>query len=182
MEPIERLTRLDDSGLRGLCEMLPVGATVIEIGCYAGTGTRVFLESGKVARLIAVDPWRNGYDPSDVASHAYDMAAVEAVFDRVTASWAGLVCKVKDTSQNASRGILNASADLVYIDGDHRAEAVAQDIRLYLPKVKPGGLLGGHDFRAGNRVREAVVKTLGELLGKFQLSFWPDSSWAVHLG
>ena len=36
--------------------------------------------------------------------------------------------------------------DFVYIDGDHRREAVEKDISLYYPKVKDGGLLCGHDY------------------------------------
>jgi len=36
--------------------------------------------------------------------------------------------------------------DIVYIDADHRYHAVLSDIKLYLPKVKIGGIIAGHDF------------------------------------
>lgn len=39
-----------------------------------------------------------------------------------------------------------ASLDFVYIDGDHSYSAVDIDVRLWLPKVKPGGYVGGHDY------------------------------------
>lgn len=40
----------------------------------------------------------------------------------------------------------NASLDYVYIDADHHYEAVRRDIAAWLPKIKPGGLIAGHDF------------------------------------
>ena len=36
--------------------------------------------------------------------------------------------------------------DLVFIDGDHTYEATKQDIAIWWPRVRSGGLLCGHDF------------------------------------
>lgn len=36
-------------------------------------------------------------------------------------------------------------ADMVFIDGDHTRPRVADDIRIYAPFLRPGGLLCGHD-------------------------------------
>lgn len=36
--------------------------------------------------------------------------------------------------------------DFVYIDGDHRYEEVVKDICMWLPKVRKGGILAGHDY------------------------------------
>lgn len=36
--------------------------------------------------------------------------------------------------------------DFVYLDARHDYCAVAEDIDSYWPKVRPGGILGGHDF------------------------------------
>jgi len=36
--------------------------------------------------------------------------------------------------------------DLLFIDGDHRYYYVLHDIKSYLPKVKNGGIICGHDF------------------------------------
>jgi SAM-dependent methyltransferase len=38
------------------------------------------------------------------------------------------------------------SLDLVFIDACHEYEPVLADIRAWLPKVKPGGMLAGHDY------------------------------------
>ena len=36
--------------------------------------------------------------------------------------------------------------DFVYIDGNHDREHVARDIETWWPRVRSGGVLGGHDF------------------------------------
>ena len=35
---------------------------------------------------------------------------------------------------------------LLFIDGNHTYEALKQDIKLWLPKVKKGGVISGHDY------------------------------------
>jgi len=42
--------------------------------------------------------------------------------------------------------IPDESLDFCYIDADHSYRAVSDDIRLWFPKIKKEGLLGGHDF------------------------------------
>ena len=50
------------------------------------------------------------------------------------------------------------SLDVVFIDGDHRYEAVLRDLRIARRIVKPGGAIAVHDY--GNRpgVTQAVDK------------------------
>jgi hypothetical protein len=59
--------------------------------------------------------------------------------------------------------------DFVFIDADHAYASVRQDIIDWLPKVKPGGWLCGHDynklFTADDRdTKYAVKKAVTELL------------------
>jgi len=49
------------------------------------------------------------------------------------------------TSDRAAELVGDASLDLVFIDGDHSYEQTLRDIRNWLPKVRPGGILCGHD-------------------------------------
>ena len=49
-------------------------------------------------------------------------------------------------SDEAAPQFQDNSVDLVYIDGDHQREGVQLDVDLWWPKIKPGGILAGHDF------------------------------------
>lgn len=51
------------------------------------------------------------------------------------------------TSQDGSKEFEDNSLDFVYLDGDHSAGEVKKDIDYWLPKVKVGGILGGHDAK-----------------------------------
>jgi hypothetical protein len=44
------------------------------------------------------------------------------------------------------RDVTNGSLDFVYIDGNHRFEQVVADLAAWAPKVRPGGIVAGHDY------------------------------------
>jgi predicted O-methyltransferase YrrM len=50
-------------------------------------------------------------------------------------------------SVEAAALFASSSLDFVFIDGDHSCAAVLADIAAWLPKIKPGGLLAGHDYK-----------------------------------
>ena len=59
----------------------------------------------------------------------------------------------KDYSGNVADKIPN-NLDFVYIDGNHSYKYVKEDLELYYPKVKDGGLVGGHDYNEPNFFNE----------------------------
>mgnify|MGYP001300021784 CR=1 FL=1 len=56
--------------------------------------------------------------------------------------------------------------DFVYIDGDHNYEAVGEDIKLWEPKIRTGGILAGHDYnKSKDRYRKifsGVIQAVDE--------------------
>lgn len=49
-------------------------------------------------------------------------------------------------SPEAAACVPDGALDFVYIDGNHNQPAVAQDLAAWWPKVRPGGILAGHDY------------------------------------
>ena len=52
------------------------------------------------------------------------------------------------TSRLAAERYKILSLDFVYIDASHDYKSVQADINAWYPKVKPGGYIGGHDYRS----------------------------------
>ena len=53
---------------------------------------------------------------------------------------------IKMSSRAAAKYVRDGCLDLVFIDANHSYEAVKQDIELWLPKVRKGGIVSGHDY------------------------------------
>jgi hypothetical protein len=70
---------------------------------------------------------------------------------------------IQALSSEASLQFENESCDVVFIDMEHTYEAVKNDIDLWLPKVKLGGYLAGHDYSPD---WYGVVRAVDEKLGK----------------
>lgn len=59
-------------------------------------------------------------------------------------------------SLDAVEYIDDGALDWVYIDADHHAKAVYDDLCVWYPKVKPGGIVAGHDYRSDRGPWQAV--------------------------
>ena len=66
------------------------------------------------------------------------------------------------SSEEFVKTIEDESLDFVFIDGDHSFDAVLKDFQNYYPKVKKGGIFGGHDIQL-HSVRNALTHFLKEI-------------------
>ncbi|HRH68806.1 MAG TPA: class I SAM-dependent methyltransferase [Flavobacteriales bacterium] len=118
----------------------------VEVGVLFGEYSEAILASWPGV-LHLVDPWEN--QPVKVyrdGCNAVDME--EALEDtRARVAQYGDRAKIHRTySSCAVDEFADGQLDFVYIDANHRYEAVMADIRAWWPKVKAGGILGGHDY------------------------------------
>ena len=60
-----------------------------------------------------------------------------------------------------AKQVKDKSLDFVFIDADHRYPAVIKDLAAWVPKLKPGGVLCGHDIHLPG-VKKALDKKLIE--------------------
>lgn len=135
-----------------LASKIPSGGKFAEVGCWLGRSIAAFHEfaksRGKRIELHVVDTFRgepgNHLHKSILDAHG---GSVENAF-RANMKALGLdgelTVHVGDSAAAAAQ-FEDASLDAVFIDADHRKEAVVADIRAWLPKVKPGGIICGHD-------------------------------------
>ena len=60
---------------------------------------------------------------------------------------------IRDYSFNAVKQFSDECFDFIYIDADHTFKGCYQDIIDWYPKVKKGGILCGHDYKAVRNIR-----------------------------
>lgn len=123
--------------------LVPAGAVCVEIGVAWGRST-IFLASelfalgNKTARIYAVDTW--------IPEFFHGLSSITDWPKHASRDELELIHPVRMDSARAARLFDPGSLDLVFVDGDHSYDGCAGDIRAYLPLVKPGGIIAGHDF------------------------------------
>lgn len=123
-------------------------STAVEIGTHRGGFARVLLATW-AGHLDCVDPWADppGYEvqsaflPDRGTTREDDYrAALKSL-----RTHAHRVRLVRKTSAGAVDSYNDRTLDFVYLDGDHEYEGVYHDLTTWWPKVRPGGILAGHD-------------------------------------
>ncbi len=145
----------DQQALHDLCKSVAKAnegscLRFLEIGSWKGCSTSVMasvLEKHNGGGVVyCIDTWKG----SSTGSEVFEEASNTDVFSiwRNNMKLVGLDEITKPlimTSQEAAQILDDESFDLVFIDADHAYSSIISDIKLYLPKVKPGGIISGHD-------------------------------------
>lgn len=90
---------------------------------------------------------------------------------------------LQQESQVAARAVEDSSVDFCFIDANHMYEAVKADIQAWLPKVKRGGWIGGHDYHNTWGGRWGVSKAVTEWVNASNrhVELDEDDTWFVWL-
>lgn len=124
----------------------------VEVGVQEGLYSEHLLRHWCGAHLISVDPWL-----SDAAERYVDIANVpqaahDARYDatrRRLAAFGTRSSVWRMTSLEASERIPHHSLDFVYLDARHDRASVLEDLEAWFDRVRPGGILAGHDYLDG---------------------------------
>lgn len=128
-----------------------------EIGVLAGEYSEILCKNNAGLELFGVDPYK-----------AYSQHRSQKQLDRFKeeARTRLEIYKnynfIEKSSMEAVKGFENEELDFVYIDGDHDFLHVTEDITFWSEKVRPGGIVSGHDYirrrdPTNHRVVEAIL-------------------------
>lgn len=131
-------------------EKLPSFKTAIEVGVQKGILAKKSLDIWKsCTEYVLVDLWgkEEGYNEPGTDTAADKNAYLQQTRDRMK-PWVakGIVKFFVMRSTDASKHLLDNHFDYIYLDARHDYCAVKEDINHYWPKLRPGGILGGHDY------------------------------------
>lgn len=145
---------------------------------YEGYTTQWLVECFPEATITVVDPWMA--QKKDAKMYRQNNATDwEDIYERFCARFDGKCTVVRTDSITASYMMQEESFDLIFIDADHSYKAVKDDIRHWLPKMRKGGLLCGHDY-SNRKANAGVIKAVNEMIGEDNIVVGARKTW-IHL-
>lgn len=140
-----------------IAEWIPDGGTWVEVGVYWGQSFSwavvECVNRGKKIDLVAVDAWPDAW----TSPEGWPM--IEK-FKHCMEPLDGLYRYIQSGSADAARHFADASVDFVFLDADHVYPRVYEDIHAWLPKIRPGGIIAGHDY---NEPHGGVIQAVNEI-------------------
>ncbi len=160
--------------LQFLAERAMEADLIVEFGCYMGRSTRALGENTRGV-VHAVDTWdteypdQHGNNTGIVRDNSF-LTFKENLKDLIGSG------KVKPWVGKSIYFNLKEKADFIFLDADHRYEAVRDDIVKAKSLLKEGGIIAGHDYNHDDwpGVKQAVDEA-------FPTAELTDSIWCVKL-
>jgi SAM-dependent methyltransferase len=122
---------------------------MLEVGSWAGRTALALNQGAPESALYCVDTWQGtATDVTGAKCQEWGPDFVYGCFC-LNMGWKLLrqVVPLRGTSRFwATHLPFNKGLDLVFLDGDHDYRAVKDDIALWTPHLRPGGILCGHDL------------------------------------
>jgi len=120
----------------GLAKLIPAGSTMVELGVAAGKFAVQLIEANPQAHYIGIDRWGDHHDYDEMAK------ATERIMS------AGDNANIMRASFDVALPTFDdESIDLIYFDGyAHTGQEGGKTLEDWLPKVKKGGVISGHDY------------------------------------
>jgi hypothetical protein len=124
-----------------------------EIGVKQGRYSDELLSNWRGDELVSIDPWLSAdpeeyVDRSNVSQDRFN-EFYEETRERL-AGYGDRSTIWRLTSVEAAAKVPDQSFDFVYIDARHDYDSVKEDLEAWCSKVRPGGILAGHDYVDGD--------------------------------
>ncbi len=157
---------------------------VLEVGSYEGSSALVWAhaikDAGLTGSVLCVDAWEPYHDEGahkgDQLKLVNEALASGRAFERFRQNTAGAPVPIRWIRGKSADVLLNlqigklAQFDIVYLDGDHSFEGLAEDLQVALPLVRAGGILCGDNFDSADY--QGVIQAVQGFFGnRFEHEF-----------
>lgn len=155
-----------------LIEKTPIGGTILELGAWLGKSSSYLADNAGDRTVIIVDSWKGS--PNELGS-THRLATMTDIYEIFKENMGDRkYIPIRGESKDVCGNFDDEVLDVVFIDATHTYEAVKDDINIWLPKVKKGGILAGHDYEPAH---PGVVKAVDELLPDKEIM---NYCWIYH--
>ena len=167
------------------------GDLLVEVGTYLGKSAAYMADrikdSGKRLSFLCVDTWdpvayaqwwRYTDDPPSPwpVGELIGMPLYEA-FKKCMRDTGSLVAPIRESSTLVACEVTGSYFPFVFLDASHLYHHIKADIAAWLPKVRKGGILAGHDYAVPRwpGVKQAVDEAFGNRVEH------RGNSWVVRI-
>ncbi len=154
---------------RSIVEKFPEGSRLVEIGTYKGKSFSYLvveaINSGKKFDIVGIDacPW-----PDVEPDFNQFMEPLKGHFRTLFGG----------DSFDRAKDFEDGSIDFLFIDANHTYEYVIRDLQAFLPKMKKGGVISGHDH---NDQHPGVIRACREFFPEPVNYDKEEDVWSVQL-
>jgi len=141
----------------------------VEIGTDRGKYAQELCEGIPGLILYCVDPWI----PYKEGNQVHDQAEVDKIYEKAKGRLVKYNCRIlKKTSIEAVDIFQDGMLDFVFIDGNHEYNHVLEDITQWTKKVKPGGIVAGHDYTENKECNYGVIEAVNKYTEDNHINPW----------
>ena len=157
-----------------LLSTIPNHGVFVECGAWLGKSSAFLCDNAPPnISVFIIDHWKGS--TGEIES-THSLVKEHSVYDLFLENMGSRkfnpICK---SSIEASKLFVPNSCDVVFIDMEHSYEAVKKDIEAWLPKIKKGGYLAGHDY---NVYWSGVIQAVDEYFGSNKMI--SGDCWIYH--
>ena len=158
------------------------GGVGAEIGVYKGDFSRELLAHVKPAKLHLIDGWwlveGDSYEqPWYAAEGEADTRAAYREVERLANAYPNCFVHVGDDLEILPT-FPDGYFDWVYLDSSHEFEHTVKKLELLRAKVKPGGIIAGHDWWPDPaHEHHGVYRAVTEFCGRYGLEVEAADPW-----
>ena len=151
LDLLEGVSEKEIFALKSLAESLAgQGSMFVNVGVWKGHTTSALAEVAKscCGHVYAVDHWKGapGSGQEQMAKD-YDIFSIFKI-NMMALGLADYIIPISKDSVIASQDFADKSIDLVFLDSDHIYNNFKKELAAWIPKIKVGGIICGHDCEA----------------------------------
>eukprot|EP00197_Chlamydomonas_leiostraca_P004665 CAMPEP_0202866250 /NCGR_PEP_ID=MMETSP1391-20130828/7284_1 /ASSEMBLY_ACC=CAM_ASM_000867 /TAXON_ID=1034604 /ORGANISM="Chlamydomonas leiostraca, Strain SAG 11-49" /LENGTH=268 /DNA_ID=CAMNT_0049546183 /DNA_START=279 /DNA_END=1082 /DNA_ORIENTATION=+ len=133
----------------------------VELGVQRGLFAKQMLQTWpSCSKYYLVDIWHQQTNYNDLANVAdQEQLRIYNEAHQNLAEFRSKTVFLKNYTRDALQ-FIPGHVDFIYVDARHDYCGVMEDLTMYWPKLRPGGIMAGHDYNTA-------------------LDVWPDQDWAL---
>jgi len=158
------------------------GGHIVEVGSWKGKSSSYLavniMNTNKKIKFDCIDTWKGSNESQHINDQYVKSDTLYDLFLDNIKPVGSVINPIRMTSIEASQLYKDNSIDIVFLDACHEYECLIQDIKAWLPKIKKGGIIGGHDYTPS---WPGVMRAVDESFENKKIVKIPEcSSWIYY--